>query len=89
VVAARGDNGRDSVLLVHRQETAARYELPGLIDSAPDAGVLFKIDQGTGNRVVHATYRHTVSFEGYGVAVVTNEPCADYHDDGRRPDDAA
>jgi hypothetical protein len=35
---------------------------------------LLKIDAGTGGRVVEAPCAGTVTFEGYGVAVVTNAP---------------
>jgi Glycosyl hydrolases family 39 len=71
MVVSRGQEGRKSALLVHLENNAATYGLSELIDGLAECRVLLKIDRGTGNRVVKSTYDGRVSFEGYGVAVVT------------------
>ena len=72
LVVARGEDGRQSTLFVHRQERSATYALSLLNADLTDRRMLLKIDEGTGNRVVETTCDGVVSFEGYGVAVVTN-----------------
>jgi len=64
VVMARGADGRCGALVVHRRPEPAAYpfELTG-------CRRLLKLD---GNRVTEAPFRGMLSFEGYGVAVVTN-----------------
>jgi hypothetical protein len=72
VVSARGEDGRRSALVVHLQEQPATYLLSDLIDDDVDARQLLKIDAGTGNDVVTQVFDGTLTFDGYGVAVVTN-----------------
>jgi hypothetical protein len=71
-VVARGEDGQQSALFVHRQAGAATYAVSDLAGDLPDCCRLLKIDEGTGNRVVERTCDGTVAFDGYGVAVVTN-----------------
>jgi hypothetical protein len=73
VVTARGDDGRRSALLVHLKDKAATYSISELADSGADYQGFLKIDQGTGNCIVESACKKTVSFEGYGVAVVTTD----------------
>jgi Glycosyl hydrolases family 39 len=72
VVAARGEDGRQSALLVHLKDEMATYALSELAGDAGDYRTLLKIDGGTGNQVMETSCNGTVSFNGYGVAVVTN-----------------
>ncbi len=72
-VVARSDKGRLSALLVHLEEKVASYVVSELDSRLGDCDILLKIDEGTGNRVVETTCAGKVTFEGYGVAVVTNK----------------
>jgi hypothetical protein len=71
-VVAHSDDGRLSALLVHLEEKVANYAVSELNERLKDCDMLFKIDDGTGNRVVQTICDGTVTFQGYGVAVVTN-----------------
>jgi hypothetical protein len=81
-VVARGDDGRQSAVLVHCQQGRVAYALGELDDRLLAGRKLLKLDAGTGGRVVEVPYTDTVAFEGYGVAVVTNTPCEDLQDGG-------
>lgn len=70
---ARGEDGQRSALFVHLQDKAATYTVSDLTDSRADYHTLLKIDHGTGNRIVETAFKGAVSFEGYGVAVVTTD----------------
>jgi len=72
VVVARGEDERQSALLVHLADGPATYSVAELDPRLADCGILLKIDQETGNRVVQGCCNDTVAFDGYGVAVVTN-----------------
>jgi hypothetical protein len=77
IAVAKGHNGRRSAIFVHRQGRAAIYAVRALtgLASLDDGAVplhLLKIDEATGNQVVGAPFDGTLSFDGYGVAVVTN-----------------
>ena len=82
VVLARGDGGRRSALVIHLAEMTASYRISDLAPDLVDLPILLKIDEGTGNRVVRATSDGKITFDGYGVAVLTNMPSADDKDDG-------
>jgi hypothetical protein len=71
-VVVRGDDGRHSALLVHLRPGKAAYAIAELDGRLADCRRLLKIDAGTGGRVVETPCEGTVTFEGYGVAVVTN-----------------
>src|SRR5262249_54659898 len=71
-VVAHGDGGRRSALLVHKKEGTATYPLADRAGGLEDCRALLKIDGGTGGGVVRAACDGTVTFAGYGVAVVTN-----------------
>jgi hypothetical protein len=73
LVVARGEDGRRSALLVHLKDEAATYAVSELTGDRVDYRRALQIDHGTGNRVVERPYEGTVSFEGYGVAVVTTD----------------
>jgi hypothetical protein len=73
VAVARGDDGRLSALLVHLKHEMASYKVSELDGRLSVCDTLIKIDDGTGNRVVTKPFGGTVSFEGYGVAVITNK----------------
>jgi hypothetical protein len=72
-VVARSDDGRFSALLVHREERVASYFVSELDSRLGDCHILLKIDEGTGNRIVATACTDKVTFEGYGVAVLTNK----------------
>jgi hypothetical protein len=72
VVVARGEDGQQSTLFVHLKDKTATYAVSELTGGSVNYCTLLKIDEGTGNRVVKMPYNGIVSFEGYGVAVVTN-----------------
>jgi hypothetical protein len=77
-VVARGEDGQRSALFVHLQDKAETYAVADLTGSRADYHALLKIDHGTGNRVVEMAFKESISFEGYGVAVVTTkEPRAE------------
>ncbi len=71
VVVARGDDGQCSVLVVHLKGDSATYALSELTDGLNDYRTLLKIDASTGNRIMETSFEGRISFEGYGVAVVT------------------
>src|SRR5262249_1019704 len=71
---ARGDGGRHSALLVHLRQGKADYEAAELDCRMSACPRLLKIDAGTGGQVVEAPCEGRVTFEGYGVAVLTNAP---------------
>jgi len=83
VVVARGEEGRRSALLVHLKDEVATYGAAELDGALVDCRRLLKIDGGTGNQVVEMSCDGTVTFDGYGVAVVTNAaPRTDEADHG-------
>src|SRR5262249_5942774 len=74
-VVARGDDGRTSGLLVHLDDGRATYEIVQLVgDRLADCGTHLKVDASTGNRVTVKPAEGTISFDGYGVAVLPNAP---------------
>ncbi len=72
VVIGRGDDSRVSAVLVHQKNETATYAICDLASELSACHTLLKIDGGTGNRVVETNCNGDVSFNGYGVAVVTN-----------------
>jgi hypothetical protein len=73
-VVARGDEGRTSALLVHRQPGKAAYAVTTLDGRLAACHRLLKLDAGTDGRVVESPCDGRIRFEGYGIAVVTNDP---------------
>src|SRR5262249_49854921 len=73
-VVARDEKGRRSVLLVHRRDEVATYAVSQLDGDLADCRLLLKIDGATGNRVTKANHDGTITFHGFGVAVMTNSP---------------
>jgi hypothetical protein len=73
VVATRTEGGRFSALFVHQQDTVDAYPLEAFDDRLKECNILLKIDEGTGNRIVESACDGVVRFNGYGVAVVTNQ----------------
>ena len=71
-VVARGDGGRLSAVLVHLSDKVETFSMTGMDQGLTHCDILLKIDEGTGNQVVRSRCDGTVTFEGYGVAVVTN-----------------
>ena len=67
MVLARGEQGRSSLLLVHLDDAVMTFELPEV-----PGFLLLKVDGSTEDRIAESTFRGTVTFHGYGVAVVTN-----------------
>ena len=72
VVAAPGDDGRRSALIVHLRHERASYSLADLrCHLGSDSCVVRKIDEGTGNRIAEHCDDGAVAFDGYGVAAIT------------------
>jgi hypothetical protein len=73
VAVARGDDGQRSALFVHLKGDAATYNVADFTGGDGAAyRTLHKIDGGTDNRIVQTPFDGRISFNGYGVAVVTN-----------------
>lgn len=72
VVTARGSDGRQSTLVVHRKDATAAYALSKLAGDGAGYHTTLKLDRSTGGQVVQGSCRDTLFFEGYGVAVLTN-----------------
>jgi hypothetical protein len=69
----RGADGRSSAVLVHRKPTAVTYDLGEITrGKLSDCLAQIKIDSETGNALKLRSCNGTLSFAGYGVAVVTN-----------------
>jgi Glycosyl hydrolases family 39 len=73
-VVAGDDSGRLSGLIVHLADETATYDLADLGKGLDELPVRLKVDGGTGNEVLESPSDGTLSFEGFGVAVVTNAP---------------
>jgi len=73
VAVARGEDGRQSALLAHLSDEVATYEASEWVQGLGDCRTLLKLDRGTGNRILTGAWEGRVTFEGYGVAVVTTE----------------
>jgi hypothetical protein len=71
-MVVQGACGRESTLLAHREPTTATYHVGDLTGSHMEGGTVIKIDHETGNTVRTQTGGGTVTFAGYGVAVLTN-----------------
>ena len=69
---ARGEDGRLSALIVHLQDEPATYKVANLHGALSHCGTLLKLDRGADHQILDAPFDGTVSFQGYGVAVVTN-----------------
>jgi hypothetical protein len=83
-MVVRGSYGRSSAVLVHHEPSAATYDVCELTrGQLSDSRALIKIDCGTSNAVTTGYCHGTVTFDGYGVAVITNTVVG--HD--RSPDD--
>jgi hypothetical protein len=66
-------DGRSSAILVHRRPTTATYDVSEITRGELSNGcALIKIDGETGNAMTTRSCAGTVTFAGYGVAVVTN-----------------
>ena len=71
-VIARGEDGRQSALFVHLTDKTVTYTVSAFDSRLADGHLLLKIDEGTGNRIAESTCNGSITFQGYGVAVVTN-----------------
>jgi hypothetical protein len=69
----RRDGGRRSAFVVHLTDEPAKYNARELTSQSSDFSTLLKLDNGTGNRVVETSFGGTVTFNGYGFAVLTSE----------------
>ncbi len=72
VLLARGADDRKSALFVHTKDEVMTCSLSGLNGDLRNYTTVFKIDKGTGSRVAEETFDGTITFNGYGVAVVTS-----------------
>jgi hypothetical protein len=71
-VVARGENGRLSAVLAHLSDIPRTYSVTEIDSRLKDCNVLIKMDEGTGHEVQQGPCTGSVTFNGYGVAVVTN-----------------
>jgi hypothetical protein len=78
MVVAHGDDGRRSILMVHQSEQPATHNIASLAPELAGYHTLLKIDGGTGNRIVRFPFDGTVQWDGYGVAVATNQDPDDH-----------
>jgi hypothetical protein len=69
---ARGEDGQLSTLIVHLQDEPATYHVAQLHGALSQCSTLLKLDRGTDHQIIDVPFDGTVSFQGYGVAVVTN-----------------
>jgi hypothetical protein len=81
-VIAWGEAGRRSALLVHLLDTEATYDLAELAGhDVAGFSTLLKLDRGTPGGPVAKPMSGTLTFEGQGVAVVTNVADASREDE--------
>ena len=80
LVVASDGGGRRSALLVHLREEPATYRLHELAPGIAELPAVLKIDATTGNRIVAEPCAGVVSFDGFGIAVVTNAPAGEVDD---------
>ncbi len=72
-VISRGDDGRKSALFVHKKGVPATYDALQFDPELVNCEVMLKIDEGTGAQIVESASTGAISFQGYGVAVLTNQ----------------
>lgn len=70
---SRGDDGRKSALFVHKKGVPATYDALQFDPELVNCEVMLKIDEGTGAQIVESASTGAISFQGYGVAVLTNQ----------------
>ncbi|MGH2366953.1 MAG: hypothetical protein ACRDI2_02045, partial [Chloroflexota bacterium] len=85
VLVARSDTGRRSALLVHLRDARATYLLGRWGGAVPQEGILLKLDRGSGGVVTEMEAGERITFDGYGVAVVTSERVSDAPGDSDWP----
>jgi hypothetical protein len=71
-VVAWDDSGRRSGAFVHTGSGPCVVTVADWDQSLKDCDAVLRIDSGTGERVVREPFKGTISFAGYGMAVVTN-----------------
>src|SRR5262249_265636 len=81
-VIARGEGQRLRPVPGRLSDKALTYSVTELDQGLSNCDILLKLDEGTGNRVVSGKCAGEVTFDGYGVAVVTNITPSQ-HEDGR------
>ena len=67
-------------MLVHLSNKPLTYSVADLDEGLANCDILLKLDEGTGNRVVSGKCAGEVTFQGYGVAVVTNVAPSQFED---------
>jgi hypothetical protein len=72
MVVARGEDLHRSALIAYRDDLPATFDVSGLAGLS-GCSRLLTVD-GEGARIVESRFDGTVSFRGFGVAVVTNRP---------------
>jgi hypothetical protein len=71
-MVVRGSRDRESTLVAHCKPTTATYHVSELTGAQIESSNMIKIDGETGNAVRTQSCDGTVTFAGYGVAVLTN-----------------
>jgi hypothetical protein len=74
LVVAGDDSRRLSGLIVHLADEPATYDLAELGEPLDQLPVQLKVDRSTGDVPLESPSDGTLSFDGFGVAVVTNAP---------------
>jgi hypothetical protein len=75
-VVAWNGHGRRSWVLVNTGAAPRTVAVRDRDQSPGDCDRILRLDASTGNRVVQEPFRGTVALNGYGIAVVTSQPCA-------------
>jgi len=73
IVLARGEHARRAALIVHQIEGPGSYDFAELVPESVHWRTVFKIDNGTNNRIVESSYHGKISFNGFGLAVIATE----------------
>ncbi|MCV0368144.1 hypothetical protein [Filomicrobium sp.] len=72
-VVAQGENGRTSVVLVNTHPTTRRIELPRIGGGAERCHDGLRLDAATGGRVTRVQAADTITIEGYGLAILSED----------------
>jgi hypothetical protein len=77
VVISRGHDGRNSAVIVHLKEETQTFDLSKCKALLDDCRTLLKLDEGTNHQIAQSDWDGSIHFQGFGVAVVTNQDPAE------------
>jgi len=72
VICARGEDGRRSALLIHTDDHQRTVDLTQIDGSLEDCDRLLLLDPSTNGEIRQTSSRRSITFHGWGVAVITN-----------------